>query len=103
VIGSRSRDYSAGLAVLYSLEAREFCLRKAKVERVTAVKFRVNKRCGYSSGSEIVEEKADRTKTTNVVEARFRDGRNLITEYKVIVEDETKIMCSMRWVNTSLR
>ncbi len=51
----------------------------------------------------IVEEKADTTNTTEVVEARFREGRNLIREGKVIVEDEAKIACSMRRLNNSLR
>ena len=75
---SRSRDYSAGEAVLDPLEARELSLRKAKVERVTVVKLRVNKRGGNSSStsSGIVEERADTTKTTDVVEARFGEGRN---------------------------
>ena len=41
---SRSGDNSADPAVLDSLKARELGLRLAKVERVTVVKFRVNKR-----------------------------------------------------------
>ena len=52
--GSRSRDNSAGKAVLDSLEARELSLRKAKVERVAIVKLRVNKRGSNSSSSRIV-------------------------------------------------
>ena len=36
---SRSRDYSAGQAVLDSLKARELGLRKAKVEGFTVAKF----------------------------------------------------------------
>jgi hypothetical protein len=41
-------------------------LRKAKVERVTIVEFRVNKRSGncFSSGI-IIEERVDSTKTTD--------------------------------------
>ncbi len=65
---SRSRDYSASKAVLNSLEARELSLRKAKVERVTVVKFRVNKRSGDSFSSGIIEERAYTTKTTDMVE-----------------------------------
>ena len=44
VTRSRSGDNSADPAVLDSLKARELGLRLAKVERVTVVKFRVNKR-----------------------------------------------------------
>ncbi len=56
------------------LEARELSLRKAKVERVTVVKFRVNMRSGNRLSSGIVEERADTTKSTDVVEARFGEG-----------------------------
>ena len=101
--GSRSRDYSAGQAVLDSLKAGELSLRKAKVERVTVVKFRVDERGGNSFSSGEVEERAYTTKTTDVVEARFREGRNLIREGKVMVKDEAKITCGMRRVNNSLR
>ena len=100
---SRSRDYSAGQAVLDPLEARELSLRKTKVERVTVVKFRVNKRSGNSFSSGIVEERADTTKTTDVVEARFGEGRNLVRECKMMIKNETKITCSMRRLNSSLR
>jgi hypothetical protein len=103
VTRSRSRDYSASKAVLNSLEARELSLRKAKVERVTVVKFRVDKRSGDSFSSGVIEERTDTTKTTDMVEARFREGRNLVRECKVMVKDETQITCSMRWVNNSLR
>ena len=78
-------------------------LRKAKVERVTVVKFRVDERGGNSFSSGEVEERAYTTKTTDVVEARFREGRNLIREGKVMVKDEAKITCGMRRVNNSLR
>ena len=101
--GSRSRDYSAGQAVLDSLKAGELSLRKAKVERVTVVKFRVDERGGNSFSSGEVEERAYTTKTTDVVEARFREGRNLIREGKVMVKDEAKITCGMRRVDNSLR
>ncbi len=100
---SRSRDNSAGQAVLDSLKARELGLRKAKVERVTVVKFRMNKRSGNSFSSGKIEERADTTKTTDVVEARFGERRNLVRESEMMVEDETQITCSMRWVNNSLR
>ena len=100
---SMSRDNSAGQDVLDSLKARELGLRKAKVERVTVVKFRMNKRSGNSFSSGIVEERADTTKTTDVVEARFGERRNLVRESEMMVEDETQITCSMRWVNNSLR
>jgi hypothetical protein len=58
VTRSRSRDSSAGKAVLDSLQARELSLRKAKVERerVKIVQFRVNKRSSNSFGSGIIEE-----------------------------------------------
>ena len=78
-------------------------LRKAKVERVTVVKFRVDERGGNSFSSGEVEEMEYTTKTTDVVEARFREGRNLIREGKVMVKDEAKITCGMRRVNNSLR
>jgi hypothetical protein len=93
VTGSRSRDYSAGQSVLDSLEARELSLREAKLERVTVVKFRVNKRAGNSFSSGLIEKTADTMTTTDVVEARFREGRNLVGECKMMVEDETQISC----------
>jgi hypothetical protein len=61
----------------------------------------MNKRGGNSSSSGIVEERADTTKTMDMVEATFREGGNLVREGKVMVEDETQIMSSMRWVNNS--
>ncbi len=63
----------------------------------------MNKGGRNSSSSGIVEERADATKTTDVVEARFRERRNLIRECKVVVEDESQITCSMIWVNNGLR
>jgi hypothetical protein len=83
-------------------------LRKAEVKKVTVVKSRVNKRSGNSSSSGIVKERVGTTKTMDVVEARFREGRNLIGECKVMVEDETQMImssncCSMRRVNNRLR
>ncbi len=63
----------------------------------------MKERGGNNSSGGIVEERADTTKTKDVVEARFREGRNLVREGKVMVEDETQITCSMRRVNNSLR
>lgn len=60
----------------------------------------MNKRGSNSYSSGIIEETADATKTTDVVKARFREGRKLIGKYKVKVDDET---CGMREVNNSLR
>jgi len=62
----------------------------------------VNKRSGDSFSSGTIEKRADTTKTTDMVEARFRKGRNLVRESKVMVEDETQITCSMRRLNISL-
>ncbi len=61
-------------------------LRKANAERVTIVKFRLNKRDGNSYSSETVDEKSDTTKAANVMKSRLREGRNLISEDKVMVE-----------------
>jgi hypothetical protein len=84
---------------------RELSLRKAKVEGTTIVKFRVKRRGGNSASSGIVKERAYIMKTMDVVEARFTEVRNLILigECKVMVEDETQIMSSMRQMNNRLR
>lgn len=58
--------------VLDFLNERELCLRKAKLETVAVVKFRLNKRGGNSSSSGIVDEKSDTTKFTEVMESRLR-------------------------------
>jgi hypothetical protein len=42
------------------------------------------------------------TKTTDMVESRFRKGGNLVGECKVVI-DEAQITCGMRRMNNSLR
>ena len=51
----RSRDNSTSKAVLDALKTIKLAFRKARVERVAIVKFGVNKRSCYSTGSFMIK------------------------------------------------
>jgi len=72
------------------------------IERVTAVKFRVNYGGGNGAGCFKVKVWADTVKFTDVIVARLRKCSDLIREGKVFVENKTKVAsgvgCSERAV-----
>ena len=70
--------YYTGKSILDMLETPEFSLGETKIKWVAIIQFRMNKYfsyCGYRFQNNI---QPYATEVTNVIEARFTEGRNLI-------------------------
>jgi len=100
--GFRSLNNSTSKRVLNLLEPVKLTVWKVMIERVTAVKFRVNYGGGNGAGCFKVKVWADTVKFTDVIVARLRKCSDLIREGKVFVENKTKVAsgvgCSERAV-----
>ena len=100
--GFRSLYNSTSKRVLNLLEPVKLTVWKVMIERVTAVKFRVNYGGGNGAGCFKVKVWADTVKFTDVIVARLRKCSDLIREGKVFVENKTKVAsgvgCSERAV-----
>lgn len=86
-----SRDDGASKRILNALETVKLIFRKAVVEGVTIVKFRVDKGSRNGTGSFVVERRTNAAKIANMKKAAFGEGRYLFIKIKMAVEDETKI------------
>jgi len=73
--------------VLDLLEAGDLRLRKVVVEKITAIEFGVNDGGGNCASCVGIKVRTDRTKLSDMVIARFGDGRNLIREGKMFIKD----------------
>jgi len=100
--GFRSLNNSTSKRVLNLLEPVKLTVWKVMIERVTAVKFRVNYGGGNGAGCFKVKVWADTVKFTDVIVARLRKCSDLIPRGKVFVENKTKVAsgvgCSERAV-----
>jgi hypothetical protein len=65
----RSRNNRTSKSILDTLTTRMLRYWKIYMERVTVIKFRVNKRSGDSTDSFMIERRTNTTKITNVLKA----------------------------------
>jgi len=65
VVEPRHKSDTVGQWVMYCLETFDLWLRKAVVERITIVKFGLNKRGGYYTGCMWVESATEASKIVN--------------------------------------
>ena len=75
---------------------------KVVIERVTVIKFRMDKGRGNGAGCFEAEIRANTAKFANVIVAGFRNCRDLVGEGKVFIKDKAKVAsrvgCSERRV-----
>ena len=84
-------------SILDELETTEFSLAQTKIKRVAIIKFRMNKCCSYCGCSFQIKMRPCATEVTNVIEAGFTEGRNLIVIGQVRVDYETDVWISLLW------
>ena len=85
------------------METIKFSLGQIKIERVAIIQFRMNKCSGYCGCSFEIQIRPYATEVTNVTEAGFTEGRNLIVIEQVETDYETEIAGKMNWCQTNIR
>ena len=83
------------------LETTKFRLGQTKIKRVAIIQFRMNKCCGYCGCSFQIKIRPYATQVTNVIEAGFTEGGNLIVIGQV--NYETEISGKVNWYQTNIR
>jgi len=91
VTAFRSFNNNTGKRVLDLLEAGDLRLRWFVVDRITVIEFGVNDGGGNGASGVGIKVRTDTTKMSDMVIARFGDGRNLIREGKMFIKDEFKV------------
>ena len=95
--------YHTAESILDELETTKFRLGQTKIERVAIIQFRMNECCGYCGCSFQIKIRPYATEVTNVIEAGFTEGRNLIVIGQVRVNDEAEISGKVNCCETNIR
>ena len=98
-----SVDYHAAKGILDEWQTTDFSLGQTKIKRVTIIQFRMSKYGGFRGCSFQIKIRPYATEVTNVIEAGFTEGRNLIVIGQTRVVYETEIHGKVNWYQTNIR
>ena len=84
--------YHTVKSILDELDTTKFRLGQTKIETVAIIQLGMNKCCGYCGCSFQIKIRPYATEVTNVIEAGFTDGRNLIVIGQVSVKYGTRFL-----------
>src|SRR6267154_2706861 len=71
--------------------------RETKKKRIAVVEFGGNESIGKENCGRAIENSADLTKLANVIERRRANGRDILVEGQITVEQDTEVSTVRSW------